>query len=77
MTAPNAVPNSVADGEDMRALRDQLRHGLSQLGIQVAVQLGTIGLDRSIVIPPLLPAEAQRLAEALRQATEPRSQEVP
>jgi hypothetical protein len=77
MTKPNSAPASVANGEDMLAIRDQLRDGLGLHGIEVAVRLGTIGLHRRIVVPPLSLTEAQKLTEALGQAAEPTSSELP
>lgn len=70
MTTPKPAPASLANGEDALAIRDQLRDRLGRHGIQAAVQLGTIGLHRNIVVPPLSLTEAQKLAEALGQAAE-------
>jgi hypothetical protein len=76
MTTPKSAPASVTSGEDILAIRDQLRRRLGLLGIQSGVQLGTIALHRNIVVGPLSLTEAQKLAEALDQAAEPRPPEL-
>jgi hypothetical protein len=58
----------VAPGDEVLVLRDELRELFALLGMTVNVQSATVGLRRSVVLPPLSLRDARRLVDALAAA---------